>query len=247
MAAGRRVFVLAFLLATISVSLFADSTVRCESKGGRRICHADDIGRVVIRRQLSLAACTEGDTWGYTRDAIWVDSGCRADFTVITRRRDRDDDRADRDDRYGRDRDDRDFDHDRGSRLVCESDGDRNFCPADTRFGVQLTRTLGRRSCIEGRNWGSTDRGIWVDDGCRAEFLLGGDRRDQRDEQQVATLTCESGFRHRRTCAADTRFGVELKRQISRTDCVFNRTWGYDRNGVWVANGCRAEFLIRLR
>ena len=81
----------------------------------------------------------------------------------------------------------------------------------------------------------------------RAEFLIGGDRRERRDEPRAATLICESGFRHRQTCAADTRFGVELKRQISRTDCVFNRTWGYDRNGVWVANGCRAEFLIHLR
>ena len=60
-------------------------------------------------------------------------------------------------------------------------------------------------------------------------------------------LTCESDRNRRRFCAADTRFGVELKRQISVTECVFKQTWGYDREGVWVSGGCRAEFLIRGR
>src|SRR5882672_7966564 len=65
-------------------------------------------------------------TWGYDRDRIWVDRGCRADFEIVDRRdrewrewsRDwNDDDRRgwDRDrDRYrDRDRDDRDRDRDR--------------------------------------------------------------------------------------------------------------------------------------
>ena len=45
----------------------------------------------------------------------------------------------------------------------------------------------------------------------------------------------------------DTRFGVQLTRQISRTNCVLNRNWGSDQNGVWVSNGCRAEFSLNTR
>ncbi len=213
-----------------ALSLRADSVVRCESKGGRRICQVDNIGSVVLRKQRSISSCTEGESWGYTRDTIWVDHGCRADFQVFTRRADRDRDR--------------DQDRGQGSRLICESTGGRQFCRADTSFGVRLTRTLGRRDCVEGTSWGFNDRGVWVDRGCRGEFTLGTDRRQERRPE---VLVCESDYNRRHRCAADTRFGVEMRRQISRTDCVFNRTWGYDRDGVWVANGCRAEFLIRSR
>jgi len=37
--------------------------------------------------------------------------------------------------------------------------------------------------------------------------------------------------------------GVQLVRQISRSACIEGQTWGYARNGIWVSQGCRAEFL----
>jgi hypothetical protein len=54
-------------------------------------------------------------------------------------------------------------------------------------------------------------------------------------------VRCESdgGYQY---CRADTRNGVRLYRQLSRSSCQYNNTWGYDRRGVWVDNGCRAEF-----
>jgi hypothetical protein len=56
----------------------------------------------------------------------------------------------------------------------CESiNSDRNFCRADTRGGVQISRQLSRETCIRGRNWDVRSDGIVVDDGCRAEFALG--------------------------------------------------------------------------
>jgi hypothetical protein len=226
-----------------AASVFGDSVVRCESKGSRRICRVDNIGSVVLKHQRSISSCTEGESWGYTRDAIWVDNGCRADFQVSNRRNDRDRD-ADRDRDRNRDRD-QNRDRDRGGPLICESQGGRQFCPADTRFGVKLARSLGRRDCVEGSSWGFNDRGVWVDRGCRGEFTLGTEPREERRSPQV--LRCESDNNRRRRCSADTRFGVEMKRQISLTECVFNRTWGYDRDGVWVSDGCRAEFLIRAR
>ena len=59
------------------------------------------------------------------------------------------------------------------SRIVCSSNGYRSFCDADTRGGVMLLRELrNSQQCVEGATWGYTDRGVWVDRGCRAQFEL---------------------------------------------------------------------------
>ncbi len=56
----------------------------------------------------------------------------------------------------------------------CQSmDGQRTSCRADmSRGDVQLTRQLGDVRCVEGYTWGREPDGVWVDRGCRAEFLL---------------------------------------------------------------------------
>jgi hypothetical protein len=60
------------------------------------------------------------------------------------------------------------------TRISCASDnGQRVYCDADTRGGVQLSRRLGRAACQQGSSWGYDRRGIWVDRGCRAEFAVG--------------------------------------------------------------------------
>jgi len=156
----------------------------------------------------------------------------------------------------GRDEGNRDGnDHRRLNRtitVVCESrDGRRHRCAADTLGQITLGRQLTRRSnCVEGRTWGYDSKGIWVDRGCRAEFLIadnGGTYRDRGPSQAMRTLVCESNGSQRTYCRADARFGVELTRQISRTNCVLDRTWGSDQNGIWVSNGCRAEFSLNTR
>ena len=61
----------------------------------------------------------------------------------------------------------------RGRTITCESaDFQRTYCDTDTRSGVSLIRQLGNDRCEQGSTWGYTDRGIWVDRGCRAEFAL---------------------------------------------------------------------------
>lgn len=56
----------------------------------------------------------------------------------------------------------------------CQSmDGQRTVCRADMSRGeVQLTKQLGEIPCVEGTTWGRQGDGVWVDRGCRAEFLL---------------------------------------------------------------------------
>ncbi len=57
--------------------------------------------------------------------------------------------------------------------VTCSSDdGRRNYCDANTSGGVRMVRQISGSRCEEGQTWGFTERGIWVDRGCRAEFEL---------------------------------------------------------------------------
>ncbi|MBO8042123.1 DUF3011 domain-containing protein, partial [Pseudomonas aeruginosa] len=45
-------------------------------------------------------------------------------------------------------------------------------------------------------------------------------------------------------CRIRVRHEVRLVRQKSVTACIEDRNWGWDRRGVWVSDGCRAEFRV---
>ncbi len=128
------------------------------------------------------------------------------------------------------------------ARLIrCESRyGRQQFCPADTRFGVNLERQLSRANCAG--NWGYDQRGIWVRNGCAADFSINSDWNSGDDWSQNL-IRCESeGYKERYCPAQLGGRDVILVRQLSRSSCDGN--WGYDRNGIWVDNGCRAEFAL---
>jgi len=125
--------------------------------------------------------------------------------------------------------------------IVCTSNnGERVYCEADTRDGVQMVRQIGGEPCVEGRTWGFDRRGIWVDRGCRAEFRVAprGDFGERR-------ITCASNNGERVFCESDNRGRVvRMARQISGSPCQEGRTWGWDGRGIWVDRGCRAEFVV---
>src|SRR5438105_15509851 len=58
-------------------------------------------------------------------------------------------------------------------------------------------------------------------------------------------LSCSSDDGRRHYCPADTRGGVQLVKQRSDSPCRQGYSWGFDRGGVWVDRGCRAEFPLR--
>ena len=59
------------------------STITCESRNNSyQTCPVDGSSGVRLSRQLSSQGCWENDTWGYDRNRIWVDRGCRAEFQV---------------------------------------------------------------------------------------------------------------------------------------------------------------------
>lgn len=203
--------------------------VRCESSNnGRETCRVDARDRMVaVNQQLSDKPCILGRSWGISndRDEIWVDNGCRAEFQVGGT--------AVATTAFGRS-------------VVCESQNNgKASCPVDTSYGVQLVRQISESECVRGSGWGFDENGIWVDRGCRAEFVLGGDQRyAPRATPARAVVVCESQDNAMNRCPADTYYGVALARQISDSVCVRGVTWGYDASGIWVTGGCRAQFVV---
>lgn len=159
--------------------------IRCESRNGRTAyCRVDTRAGVRLINQTSQRACIRGRTWGVNRDYIWVSRGCRARFEVGDSRygygygRDRYyDDRYDRRYRDNRYYDNRYYDgrgYGAARVLRCEShDGRYNFCDTYGSIGrVEIRRQLSDASCRRNQSWGYRSGGVWVDRGCRAEFIL---------------------------------------------------------------------------
>jgi hypothetical protein len=136
-----------------------------------------------------------------------------------------------------------------GANFNCSSeDGGRKFCPTNTSGGVQLVYQRSGSPCEFGRTWGYDERGVWVDRGCRADFAVGytggPGGPNWQGWGQSYNVYCASDDMGRNYCPVDTRGGVRLVRKRSDSDCVFGRTWGYERRGIWVDRGCRADFEI---
>lgn len=61
------------------------------------------------------------------------------------------------------------------------------------------------------------------------------------------TIRCKSQNYEYHQCPIDTHGYVRLSRQLSRTECRQGRNWDYDRRGIWVDDGCSAEFVVEDR
>ncbi|HUR80451.1 MAG TPA: DUF3011 domain-containing protein [Thermoanaerobaculia bacterium] len=214
---------LLILLVAAATGALAQTTVRCESIDNRMQDCKVGTGFVTLSQKLSDKNCIYGTTWGYNDGKIWVKEGCRAEFNFTER-----------------------------ATLTCESlNGEPGLCFADTSEGVRLVRRISDSKCDFGRDWGWDSNGIWVQNGCRAEFAI----RPATARATVTTMTsasttkpatifCESKNNTRSHCRTDTRWGVTLVRQISQNDCTRNNSWGYDKDGIWVDKGCRGEFTL---
>ena len=131
--------------------------------------------------------------------------------------------------------------------IACASDdGKRHYCDVDTRGGVSLIRQRSDTHCEEGYSWDYDRRGIWVDHGCRADFVVNSGNGGEPPESSGGrlTITCSSDDGQRHYCPAETRYGVRMFRQLSKTRCTEGYSWGFDRNGIWADHGCRADFRL---
>jgi Protein of unknown function (DUF3011) len=129
--------------------------MRCESRNyAHNFCPSD--GRVhsaQLVRQFSSSACILGRTWGWQTNGIWVSEGCAGEFVV------------------------------RASAppppppvqnlVSCESREYRyNFCAVGRVRSAQLVQQRSQAPCLQGRTWGWTRDGIWVDQGCEGTFRV---------------------------------------------------------------------------
>jgi hypothetical protein len=64
---------------------------------------------------------------------------------------------------------------------------------------------------------------------------------------QSKTITCKSQHLRYQYCRVNTENRVRLLRSLSNDPCIEGRTWGYDRRGVWVDDGCRGNFEVAFR
>ncbi|HET6763893.1 MAG TPA: DUF3011 domain-containing protein [Longimicrobiaceae bacterium] len=141
-------------------------------------------------------------------------------------------------------------------RIRCESRGfDREYCNADIRGGVQLTRQLSDASCRQGRSWGTSSRGIWVSNGCRGEFYVGssygrnggyGGNEPWYGRKDDSRGNGRYGDRGRRD---DGRYGRHDRDDRNGRDDRYGRNDGYGRNvaASQASSLCRAEVLRRTR
>jgi hypothetical protein len=127
--------------------------VRCESDNGRyRECRVPGRARIELVRQLSDTTCVEGRNWGVRNDRVWVNNGCRAEFSAFGGA-------------WGN--------GGWSNSVICASDDQRTTtCPWNARQGrPRLLEQLSSASCREGQSWGQTRSGdIWVSRGCRGRF-----------------------------------------------------------------------------
>jgi hypothetical protein len=160
-------------------------TFRCESvNSATTYCNVDTRSGVRLMRRLSQANCSEGRTWGLTRQGVWVSNGCRAEFQVGGSSY------------YGNSSNYNNGYNNNGyysngsysgnygntygygsgynQRVTCESrDGRYNFCRTGSYIRqAQIYRKLSSSSCQYNYNWGYRSDGVWVDRGCRAEFVV---------------------------------------------------------------------------
>lgn len=142
------------------------------------------------------------------------------------------------------------------AQVRCES---RNYryqrCNANWR-DARILRQISSTQCRRDDTWGIDRRGLWVDRGCTAIFVeagggpgYGGGWHPGNNWDRDIRLTCQSQDYRYKLCQVDTGQGgrVRIERQISNTRCVLNQTWGFNRAGVWVNQGCAAVFVIERR
>jgi hypothetical protein len=203
----------------------AQDALACESfNNSYNSCKVNTRGSVRLVTNLSDTPCVYGRTWGFDHSSIWVDRGCRGRFSVGGSG-------------SGWER------GDMGRRVTCESvDKRHQQCAIPTRGDVRLVRQLSQEPCTAGKNWGFEKDGIWVANGCRAEFEVG--YNDVTWDKGTRVIRCESNDGRYSRCRTWTYGTVTIQRQLSKAACRKDRNWGFDRDGIWVNDGCRADFLV---
>jgi hypothetical protein len=132
--------------------------------------------------------------------------------------------------------------------IKCESRGGKStYCRTGVRGPVRMERQLSGTPCIPYDTWGADPDGggIWVFNGCRALFVVGGGwGPPPAGGRGGQTVTCKSeGFQYNH-CPLGRRRHVRLTKNLSDTRCIRGDNWDVDRRGIWVDRGCAGRFVV---
>lgn len=209
-------------------------TVTCASPNNElHNCRIPNLVETSVRldRRLSSAECINGRSWGTQPGLIWVESGCRAEFSY----------EVSGSSGGGR------------QEVTCESpNNELHNCRIQglNEQSVRLVRRLSSAECVNGRSWGTQPNLIWVESGCRAVFSYeaGGGVSQANNPNARMEMNCESQNDRRRECRInDLDLGsVRIERTLSTTPCNKDENWGASRGMIWVDRGCRAVFSYRV-
>lgn len=214
----------------------AHNEIACESYRGReQRCTVPGWRAVELVRTMSRADCVEGHSWGFRRGEIWVNHDCAGIFREA-----------------------------RVQRpppptpppqvppppntVPCESRDDRVQQCRIPDFWRQVVLVQQRSSspCIEGHTWGVRPGQVWVSAGCSGYF--GQAQPQSAPGLHRENVLCESRDGRRTLCPHDLSNGAAaLVKRLSEAPCLPQQSWGWDRHGIWVDKGCRAEFQIQQR
>ncbi len=136
--------------------------------------------------------------------------------------------------------------------ITCDSRNyQQEFCPT----GVPIARAWmvvqrSKSPCIEGQTWGYQSNGIWVNQGCEADFAFqstGGPPAVVAQGRPGANrVTCESRNYQQQYCPTGQQItGAWVIEQRSSAPCIQGQTWGYQNNDIWVTQGCAADFGVQ--
>jgi DUF3011 family protein len=131
--------------------------VVCESRTAARVV-CPVVGATAIRlvQQLSTNPCRLNQSFGIGFGHMWVSSGCRGEFEVVT---------------GGTQPGAGGGGTGLPDRVVCESrGGERTECRIRVGGEVRLVRQMSTIPCTVNNTWGSGYGMIWVTKGCRGEF-----------------------------------------------------------------------------
>ncbi len=190
--------------------------------------------------------CREGDTWRRRGNDLWVSGGCGGVFEVVSYAGGSSGPGGSWGGSGG-------WGGNSGNgfagEITCRSrDGRQQECSANTNNRVEMLQQYSSSPCIEGSTWRATRNSIIVRNGCQARFGYGygnsgGSGGGWGNNSGFAGQTeCRSNDNRYRRCSVNTENRVEMLRQFSSSTCTRGRSWGYDRNSIWVDNGCQARF-----
>lgn len=138
-------------------------------------------------------------------------------------------------------------------------------CVRGDTWGVERGVLWVDRGCrglfVAGDRWGGGGRDDdRYDDRYRDRYDDRDDRQHDRDDDRgywrpgpgwdrQIRLQCDSNKKRYQMCQVDVgpRGHARLVRQMSDARCTEGYSWGWNRAGVWVAHGCRGQFVVDRR